>query len=101
MLTFLLFILFIKPGPLGEVRVHRPCHMNEIFRSCLSSQGHIYWLDSLRSLRCPVEFFLRYGLSKTGTTSLRLGLAHFTPLGDPANKTAGKPKPSPLDPDFY
>jgi hypothetical protein len=28
-----------------------------------------------------MEFFLRYGLSKTGMTSLRFGSAHFTPLG--------------------
>jgi hypothetical protein len=47
-------------------------------------QVRVHWLcPALSPLRteCGMEFFLRYGLSKTGMTSLRLRSVHFTPLG--------------------
>jgi hypothetical protein len=36
---------------------------------------------SLLRTECGMEFFLRYGLSKTGMTSLRLRSVHFTAVG--------------------
>jgi len=78
---------------------------NGTIRSCPFFQDHIYivngwqpniwgfvklekiprgsWVKTpnIGLLQCPVGFFLRYALEKTGKTSLGAGYLKYTPLG--------------------